>query len=242
LRGATCCKTIPIAQTRDACMASQIRVLVIEDNRLLLDGLAALLDAQPDLKVVAAADGPEAGLLQVQETKPHVVLVDACLENQSSYPFVERVRTTAPEAQVIVMNLLPVEEDVVEFVKAGATGFVAKRARIDDLVATVRAVAGGAKVVLPPLTGALFSYIAKRGVGRTAPAVSNAVRMSQREREVIDLIADGLSNKEIARRLHIATDTVKSHVHNILEKLAIHNRLQIAAHAHRARGSKTAAP
>jgi len=221
-------------------MANQIRVLVIEDNRLLLDGLAALLDAQPDLKVVAAAEGPDAGLRRVQETKPHVVLVDASLDNHSSHRFVERVRTADPEVRVIVMNLLPVEEDVVEFVKAGATGFVAKRARIDDLVATVRSVAGGAKVVLPPLTGALFSYIAKRGVGRSAPAVSNTVRLSQREREVIDLIAEGLSNKEIARRLHIATDTVKSHVHNILEKLALHNRLQIAAHAHRAAGSKTA--
>jgi DNA-binding NarL/FixJ family response regulator len=83
------------------------------------------------------------------------------------------------------------------------------------------------------LTGALFSYIAKRAVGRSAPAVSDAVRMSKREREVIDLIAEGLSNKEIARRLHIATHTVKSHVHNILEKLALHNRLQIAAHARR---------
>ena len=223
-------------------MAKSIRVLVIEDNRLLRDGLAALLDAQPDFKVVGAAEGPDAGLLRVQETKPHVVLVDASLRNHSSRRLVESVRKTAPEARVIVMDLLPVEEDVVEFVKAGATGFVAKGARIDDLVTTVRSVAGGAKVVLPPLTGALFSYIAKRAVGRGAPAATDAVRMSRREREVIDLIAEGLSNKEIARRLHIATDTVKSHVHNILEKLALHNRLQIAAHAHRIRGSKTDSP
>jgi len=131
-------------------MAKRIRVLVIEDNRLVRDGLAALLDAQPDFKVVASAEGPDAGLLRVQETKPHVVLVDASLGNHSSHGFVESIRTTAPEARVIVMNLLPVEEDVVDFVKAGATGFVAKRARIDDLVATVRSVAGGAKVVLPP--------------------------------------------------------------------------------------------
>jgi len=215
-------------------MAKGIRVLVIEDNPLLRDGLAALLDAQPDFKVVAAAEGPDVGLLRVQETKPHVVLVDASLGNRSSRRVVESVRTTAPEAKVIVMDLLPVEEDVVEFVKAGATGFVAKGARTDDLVATVRSVARGANVVLPPLTGALFSYIAKRAVGRSAPTATDAVRMSKREREVIDLIAVGMSNKEIARQLHIATDTVKSHVHTILEKLALHNRLQIAAHAHRA--------
>ena len=220
-------------------MTKKIRVLVIEDNPLLRDGLAALLDAQPDLMVVAAADEPDAGLRRIQETRPHVVLVDAFLGSHSSHRLVESVRTMAPEARVIVMDLLPVEEDVVEFVKAGAAGFVAKRARIDDLVATVRAVAGGAKVVLPPLTGALFSYIAKRAVGRATSAVADAARMSKREREIIDLIAEGLSNKDIARRLHIATDTVKSHVHNILEKLALHTRLQIAAHAHQAGGSKT---
>jgi len=229
-------------KTPDGGMAKKIRVLVIEENRLARDRLAALLDAQPDFRVVAATEGPDAGLLRVRETKPHVVLVDASLGNRSSHRFVESIRETAPDARVIVIDLRPVEEDVVEFVKAGATGFLAKRARIDDLVATVRSVAGGAKVVLPPLTGALFSYIAKRTVARSAPAASEATRMSKREREIIDLIAEGLSNKEIARRLHIATDTVKSHVHNILEKLALHNRLQIAAHALRARGSKTASP
>lgn len=218
-------------------MAKGIRVLVVEDNPLLRDGLAALLDAQADLKVVAAADEPDAALRRLQETKPHVVLVDASLGSHSSRHFVERVRTAAPEAGVIVMDLLPVEEDVVEFAKAGATGFVAKGARLDELVAAVRSVAGGAPVVLPPFAGALFSYIAKRAVGPDANAARDAVRLSKREREVIDLIAEGLSNKDIARRLHIATDTVKSHVHNILEKLALNNRLQIAAHAHRARGS-----
>jgi DNA-binding NarL/FixJ family response regulator len=216
-------------------MAKSIRVLVIEDNRLVRDGLAALLDAQPDFKVVAAAEEPEAALLEVRETKPHVVLVDAALGNHDSRGVVERVRKAAPDARVVVVDLLPAEEDVVEFVQAGATGFVVKDATIDDLVTTVRSVAAGAHVVPPPLTGALLSYIAKRPVGRRAPAVSDAVRMSRREREVIDLIAEGLSNKEIARRLHIATHTVKSHVHNILEKLAVHNRLQIAAHAQRLR-------
>ena len=89
------------------------------------------------------------------------------------------------------------------------------------------------------MIGLLYSHIANRAVGRSTPATTDAVRMSKREREVIDLIAEGLSNKEIAQRLDIATDTVKSHVHNVLEKLALRNRLQIAAHAHRARASKT---
>lgn len=215
-------------------MVGRIRVLVIEDNRLARLGLAARLDAQSDLKVVAAADGPDAGLMRARETKPQVVLVNALLGNHSSHRFVERVRKTAPEPKVVVIDLLPADDTIIEFARAGAAGFVPKRARIDDLVATVRSVAGGAKVVLPPLTGALFSCIANRAADRSVPAASDAVRMSKREREVIDLIVEGLSNKEIAQRLRIATNTVKSHVHNILEKLALHSRVQIAARARRA--------
>jgi DNA-binding NarL/FixJ family response regulator len=231
-----------LEQHRKVTMAQRTGVLVIEDNRLVRDGLSALLDAQPDFKVVAAAEGPDAGLRRVQETKPRVVLVDAALGNRRSHRFVESVRKTAPEAGVVVMDLLPAEEDVVEFVKAGATGFVAKRASSEELVATVRSVAGGAAVVPPPFTSALFSYIAKRAVRGSAPAATDAARMSKREREVISLIAEGLSNKEIAQRLNLAADTVKSHVHNILEKLALHNRLQIAAHAHKAHASQRDPP
>jgi DNA-binding NarL/FixJ family response regulator len=221
-------------------MAHRTRVLVIEDNRLARAGLTALLNAQPDLRVVAAAEGPDAGFLRAQETKPHVVLVNASLGNHSSNRFVERLRKVAPEPKVVVTDLLPAEEAIVEFATAGATGFVPKRAKLDDLVGTVRSAAGGVKVVLPPLTSALFSCIAREAGGRSVPAVTDAVRMSQREREVIDLIAEGMSNKEIAQRLHLATNTVKCHVHNILEKLALHNRLQIAAHAHRAAGANAA--
>lgn len=218
-------------------MGQAIGVLVIEDRRLVRDRLVTLLDAQPDFKVVAA-EGSDAGLRRAEETKPDVVLVDASLGNHRSHRCVGSLRKTVPEAGVIVMDLLPAEDDVVEFVRAGATGFVAKRATLDDLVATVRSVADGAAVVPAPFAGALFSHIAQQAVDRSAPAATDVVRISKRERQVIDLIAEGLSNKEIARRLNLATYTVKSHVHNILEKLALHNRLQIAAHAHGSEGPK----
>ena len=211
----------------------RILVLVIEDNRLVRDGLAALLDAQPGFKVVAAAEGANVGLKQVQETKPHVVLVDGALGNHSVHRLVENVRKTAPDTKVIVMDLLPAQQDVIEFIKAGASGFIVKDATVDDFVKTIRAVAQGANVVPSALTGTLLSHIAEQAVIRQTPALADAVRMTKREREVIDLIAEGLSNKEIAKQLHLATYTVKSHVHNILEKLALHSRLQIAAHAHK---------
>ena len=214
-------------------VAKRILVLVIEDNRLVREGLAALLKAQPDFTVVAAAEGGNAGLLQVRETKPHVVLVDAALGSHDSHRLVESVRKEVPESKVIVMDLLPAQEDVIEFIKAGANGFIVKDATIEEFVRTIRSVAEGADVVPAALTGTLLSHIVDQAVTRSTAAVLESVQMTKREREITSLIAEGLSNKEIAQRLNIATYTVKSHVHNILEKLALHSRLQIAAHAHR---------
>jgi DNA-binding NarL/FixJ family response regulator len=224
----------------DTTLAKRIRVMVIDDNRLVREGLQALLDEQPDLKVVATAEDRATALRQVQELTPHVVLVDAALDNGDSYNFVEVLRKAGPETKVIVMDLLPAPEDVIEFVKAGANGFIMKDATIDDLVSTIRSVALGADVVPPALTGTLLSHIAQQAAAvRHVPGVADAVRMTKREKEIMNLIAEGMSNKEIAQRLSIATYTVKSHVHNILEKLALHSRLQIAAYTHKSGSTQT---
>lgn len=220
-------------------MAKRILVLVIEDNRLLRDGLAALLDAQPDFKVVGAAEGANVGLLQLRETKPHVVLVDAALGNHDSHRVVESVRKTAPQTKVIVMDLLPAQEDVIEFIKAGANGFIVKDATLEDFVRTIRSVAEGADVVPPALAGTLLSHIVDHAVLRhtpvlDTPTIMEGVRMTKREQEVIDLVTDGLGNKAIAQRLNLATHTVKNYVRHILEKLALHSRAQLAAFVHRA--------
>ena len=219
-------------------VAKKILVMVIEDNRLVREGLAALLNEQPDFTVIAAAEGGEAGLVQVRETKPHVVLVDATLGSYDSHSLVESVRKEVPESKVIVMDLLPAHEDIIAFIQAGANGFIVKDATIDDFVRTIRSIADGADVIPASLTGTLLSHIVDQAVQRSTAAVLEAVQMTKREREITSLIAEGLSNKEIAQRLNIATYTVKSHVHNILEKLALHSRLQIAAHAHKSTAPK----
>ncbi len=215
---------------------AKLRLLIIEDHPLLREGMAALLNQRPDLIVVASG---ESGL-DVQKARhvdADVVLVDLGLRNQDSLHAVETVKRASPDARVIVMDLLPVQEDVVEFVKAGVSGFILKDATLDDFVRTINAVAEGTTVLPPALAGTLFSQISQRVVKR-GQAVA-AVRMTQREREIISLITEGLSNKEIARRLHIAMHTVKSHVHNVLEKLALHTRLEIAAYAHSGKPSET---
>jgi DNA-binding NarL/FixJ family response regulator len=212
-------------------MSKTIPILLIEDNRLVRDGIAAMLTDQHDLKIVAAGDTPDAAVRQARETRPRVVLVDAGLGDHDSHRLVASVRKVVPEARVIVMDLLPAPEELLDFIKAGASGFIAKDATLLDFVRTIRSVAAGTDVLPPHLTGTLFSHIANHAVSANARETIDAVRMTQREREVIELIADGLSNKEIAQRLHIATNTVRGHVHNILEKLTLHTRLQIAAYA-----------
>ncbi|PYP15454.1 MAG: DNA-binding response regulator [Gemmatimonadetes bacterium] len=217
-------------------MHAQIAVLLIEDNRLLRDAIAQLLASQPDIALVGAAASGEAALRESHDKTTHVVLVDLGLKDDDSVRLVRELKKATPDVRVIAMDLFPVHEDVVELVEAGVSGFILKDATPADFMNTIRAVAGGSHVLPPPLTDSLFSQIARQAAGRGTRAVIDAVRLTQRERQVIDLIGEGLSNKEIAHRLHIATHTVKSHVHNILEKLALHTRLQIAAFA-RAEGA-----
>jgi DNA-binding NarL/FixJ family response regulator len=208
-----------------------ISVALIEDNRLVREGMTAMLNQTEDFEVVAA--GPSGDPALLRDAKPQVILLDVGLWDDDSLRVAETVRKESPESKVIIMDLLPVHEDIVEFVNAGVSGFILKDATFDDLVTTIRSVAEGAHVLPPAMTSSLFSQIAKEAVVRGRAAAMESVRMTTREREVTGLIGEGLSNKEIATRLNIATHTVKSHVRNVMEKLALHTRLQIAAYAHR---------
>jgi len=207
-----------------------ITVAIIEDNRLVREGMTEMLNDLPDVKVVLAATSLDT--TKLKDAKPRVVLLDVGLQDRNSLRPAEAVRQELTESRVIVMDLLPVHEEIAEFVNAGVAGFILKDATFDDFVGTIRSVAQGGRVLPPRMTGTLFSQIARAAVKRGADEAIAEVRMTQREREVVGLIATGMSNKEIATRLSIATDTVKSHVRNIMDKLALHSRLQIAAYAH----------
>lgn len=211
--------------------ARTISIALIEDNRLVREGIAALLSETSDLAIVAATPSADTALLR--ETSPHVVLLDVGLWDDDSLHVAERLKSECPHSRVIIMDLLPAHEDLIDYLNAGVSGFILKDATFDELAATIRAVAAGAYVLPPQMTSTLFSEIARRAGVRSRGAALDSVRMTQREREVIVLIGEGLSNKEIAARLGIATHTVKSHVRNVMEKLALHSRLQIAAYAHR---------
>lgn len=206
-----------------------ITVAIIEDNRLVREGMTDMLNELPDVSVVLAAASLE--MTKFKAASPRVVLLDVGLRDRNALRVAETVRREMADARVIIMDLFPVHEEIVEFVNAGVAGFILKDATLEDFVQTVRSVADGGRVLPPPMTGTLFSQIAQTAIQRGASAL-DAVRMTSREREVMGLIAEGKSNKEIARTLNVATDTVKSHVRNIMDKLALRTRLQIAAYAH----------
>jgi len=209
----------------------RIRVVVVEDNRLLREGLTVMLKEQSDMTVIAALSSGDA-LLRKKLLRPDVILLDFVLRSRSSLRLVNGIRSAHPESRIIVMDLAPLQSSLVDYVQAGVAGFVLKDATFTDFIRTIRDVAQGRKVLPPPLTSSLFTEIATHATRKGKGNPFRSVRMTTREREVIELIAEGLSNKQISSRLSLAVDTVKSHVHNILEKLALHTRLEIASYHH----------
>ena len=211
----------------------KIRLLLIEDNRLLRDGIAAMIKEQSDMQVVAAVDDGKNISELMDKLNPDIVLLDLGLRNQNSLQVVKLIKKDYPETRIIVMDLIPLQADVFEFVRAGVSGFILKDANIAEFFKTIHSVYEGAQVLPPHLTGSLFSQIIENAITESKPSIIvESVQMTKREREVIELISDGCSNKEIAEKLNLSTYTVKSHVHNILEKLTLNTRLQIAKHAH----------
>ncbi len=211
----------------------KIRILVIEDNRLLRDGITAMINEQADLRVVAALQKKDKLEPKLIETKPDIIILDLGLQGKNSIELVKSTKLKFPKIKIIVMDLMPLQEDIFEFVKAGASGFILKDAGVKDFLNTIRTVFRGEKVLPPNLTGSLFAQIVHDAVhGPKQSGLLRSVRMTKRERQVIELVSDGLTNKEIGLKLHLSPYTVKSHVHNILEKLAIHNRIEIATYAH----------
>jgi DNA-binding NarL/FixJ family response regulator len=204
----------------------KIRLLLIEDKRLLRDGLVAMLKKQQDITIVASGGKKEKTLLKIQQLKPNVIILDLGLRSLNSLHMVQQVKKDFPKAKVIVMDLAPAQGDILQFVRAGAAGFVLMDATPEEFLGTIRAVAGGAKILPPLLAESLFSQIIGHAVKAGKANLIESLQMTRREREVVGLVGQGLSNKEIGRKLHISTHTIKSHIHNIMEKLVLHARLE----------------
>lgn len=211
-----------------------IALVLIDDNRVIREGLTALIHAQPGFKVLASAADADEALVRVREARPDVVLVDFGLGDHDSLSLTATVHKQVPEAGVIVMGLLSAQADVADYVRAGASGFIMKNASLDEVFATIREVAGGREVLPLALTTSLFEQVARRAAKLPAPVIIESVRLTDREQQVVKLLGEGLSNEEIAVRLNVTAHTVKSQVNNVLEKLTLRSRLEVAAFTHMA--------
>ena len=211
-------------QTRSATPTAAITVCIVSDNRVACDVLTWMLEQLPDVLPIARIEADPALLA---DANAQVLLLDA--ELPDSVHLAAAIKNADRDARVIVMDLGPAHEGIYEFVKAGVCGFILKNADFDEFVDTIRQVAGGKTVLPPGMTESLFSRNTTEYDGSRERRTGKDVCVTPREHEVIELIVEGLSNGEIARRLGITSDTVKSHVRSILSKMALHSRLQIAA-------------
>lgn len=204
----------------------EIRVLIIEDNPLLREGIAALLSMQPDMKVIQSAKDFQHAQSALRDCKGGVVLLDMCLTHENSLHVTESLSRETSGAVIIVMDTLPVQKEIDEFIRAGAGGFVNKDTTLEELLKIIRAVAGGARVIPDRLPGLLYSRIvehaARSGKFRLGKA---AVKISGLEGKIIELAGKGMNNGGIARTLKITPGEVQRHTDIIMNKLALRKAL-----------------
>jgi DNA-binding NarL/FixJ family response regulator len=203
----------------------------VDDLRLLREGLVALLTEQDDITVIGTAASGSKALAKIKELQPDVALIDIGTPGKDGLAVTQALRQEVPAVKVIILGMPDLNEEIMACIEAGAAGYVLKEATIDYLVETIRAVHGGESFCSPRLAASLFSRIAEL-VSERQPAIAQSViKLTAREVEIIKEIAEGLSNQEIAQRLFIQPQTVKNHIHNILDKLQLHNRLEAVHYA-----------
>jgi len=214
-----------------------IRVLVVDDVELVRTGLRMILDAEPDLEVVGtASDGVEA-VSEVRRLRPDVVLMDIRMPGLDGLAATRHILGTAgmPPCKVIVLTTFDVDEHVYEALRAGASGFLLKDVPAAQLVHAIRVVAAGEALLAPSVTRRLIASFTGAAPSTAAPASAPGLdELTAREREVLVLLADGLSNAEIAAKLFVGEATVKTHVARVLMKLGVRDRVQAVIVAFRA--------
>jgi DNA-binding NarL/FixJ family response regulator len=209
-----------------------VKVLIADDQRVVREGLAIVVGGFPDTEVVGlAADGVEALELVASES-PDVVLMDLRMPRLDGVEATRTVRERYPGVQVVVLTTYADDESIVAALSAGAAGFLTKDAARDDIRRAVEAAAAGQAVLDPSVQAALLKA-AQQGVARPPASAVPPDGLTEREAEVLALIASGLSNHEIAERLFVAETTVKTHVNRIFAKTGSRDRAQAAVYAHR---------
>lgn len=210
-----------------------VRVVLVDDHALMRQGISTILSAQPDLEVVGEASTGEEAIELVLRTHPDVICMDVEMPGIGGIEATRRlIADPAMTSKVLMLTTFEREDYLVAALEAGASGFMLKNARPENLVEGIKAVAAGEALLSPEVTRAVIER-AVRSADTTAPIPDIPEQLTERELEVLRLLARGLSNDEIARELTVGRATVKTHVSNVLMKLQLRDRVQAVAFAYR---------
>jgi DNA-binding NarL/FixJ family response regulator len=208
-----------------------IRILLVDDQRLMRDGLRILLDLEPDLEVVGEASDGRAAVEIFPELLPDVTLMDVRMPDMDGVEATRRILTRHPDARVIILTTFDDDEYVFEGIRAGAMGYLLKAVSAEELSAAIRTVAKGGALIEPSVARRVMAEFARLSHPSEQAQEKLLDPLSERELEVLKLLAQGFANREIADRLYLAEGTVKNYVSSVMQKLSVRDRTQAALRA-----------
>lgn len=209
-----------------------LRVMLVDDHEVVRQGIRALLEAEDDLEIVAEASDGEEALGLAKTYRPHVVVMDVRMPGLGGVEACRALRDDDPDVQVIMLTSFSDDEALFNSIMAGAAGFVLKQIRGNDLVEAVRTVGSGGSLLDPGVTKRVLERLRKAKFEDKDPKLA---RLSPQEERILDMIAEGMTNREIAGQIHLSDKTVKNYVSTILQKLEVARRAEAASYVARAR-------
>jgi DNA-binding NarL/FixJ family response regulator len=207
----------------------RLRILLVDDHDLFRKGIARLIDSQPDFEVVGEARDGRDAVEQARRLGPDVVLMDIEMPNWNGTEATRRIKSDMPRTHVVMLTVSDDDHNLFAAIRAGATGYLLKSVKPEELFRRLRGVSRGEAAISPLLASRILREFAR--LDQSAPLPQTIEGLSPRETEVLGLVTKGLTNKQIGGQLHIAENTVKNHLRNILDKLHLNNRAQAAAYA-----------
>jgi two-component system NarL family response regulator len=210
-------------------VSDAIRVLICDDHALFRRGLIMVLESEEGIEVVAEAEDGEEAIRKSEDVAPDVVLMDVRMPRMSGIEATRAIADAVPTAKILMLTVSDEEEDLYEAVKAGATGYLLKEISIEEVANAIRAVVTGQSLISPSMASKLLSEF--NNLAKQAQQKVIAPKLTDRELQVLKLVAQGMSNREAAETLFISENTVKNHVRNILEKLHLHSRMEAVVYA-----------